>query len=219
MASSASSTAVPSFSWPIAGPVAQEFGHGGHPGIDIDGPNAGQVHAAAGGTVTSAGFNAGGYGNMVDIDHGGGYLTKYAHLSAINVSVGQQVGAGQVIGLEGSTGHSTGPHVHFEIRVNGSVTNPRQFIGGDPSTSSPANPVSSAVGAAAGVSLPNPVSGLGQAADLLRLLSDSATWLRVFWVMLGFGAIGLGIAMVTRRTWGPVAKDVALDAAKAAVVA
>jgi murein DD-endopeptidase MepM/ murein hydrolase activator NlpD len=123
------------FIWPISGVVTSEFGPrwgGFHPGIDIAGPNGGAIVAAMSGTVIYAQFNDGGYGNMTVIDHGGSYATAYAHQSKLGVSVGQKVSQGQVIGYEGSTGFSTGPHVHFEIRVDGTAQNPRNFLSGQP---------------------------------------------------------------------------------------
>jgi len=120
--------------WPLHGPVTREFGYlpgGFHPGIDIA-PGYGTPIAAAGdGVVIYAGWESG-YGNYTCIDHGRGISSCYAHQSSINVSVGQTVHRGDIIGSEGSTGNSTGPHVHFEIRVNGQVNNPRNFIPGDP---------------------------------------------------------------------------------------
>jgi murein DD-endopeptidase MepM/ murein hydrolase activator NlpD len=123
------------FIWPISGPVTSEYGPrwgGFHPGIDIAGPNGGAIVAARSGTVIYSQFNDGGYGNMIVIDNGGGYATAYAHQSKLGVSVGQSVSQGQVIGYEGSTGFSTGPHLHFEIRVDGSAQNPRNFLAGEP---------------------------------------------------------------------------------------
>ncbi len=114
--------------WPINGTVSQEFGHNGHPGIDIFAPMGTPIYAALGGTVIYAQFNSGGYGNLVVVDHGNGLATAYAHQSQILVSVGQTVGQGQQLGLEGSTGNSTGPHLHFEVRVDGSVRNPRNYL-------------------------------------------------------------------------------------------
>jgi murein DD-endopeptidase MepM/ murein hydrolase activator NlpD len=97
----------------------------GHPGIDIAAGLGAPVWAAAAGTVTIAqgGWN-GGYGNVVMIDHNNGYLTVYGHLSQINVSACESVAAGQGLGLAGSTGNSTGPHLHFEIRQNGVAVDP-----------------------------------------------------------------------------------------------
>ena len=117
--------------WPVHGPVAQEFGHNGHPGIDIDAPYATPIHAAGNGVVIWAGWE-GGYGNFVLIDHGNGLVTGYGHQSRIAVTRGQTVTQGDVIGYEGSTGYSTGPHVHFEVRINNVPHNPRLFIPGSP---------------------------------------------------------------------------------------
>ncbi len=117
--------------WPIHGVVTQEFGHNGHPGIDIAAPYGTTIHASGSGVVIYAGWESG-YGNYTCIAHGRGISTCYGHQSAIFVSVGQTVTRGQAIGAEGSTGYSTGPHVHFEVRVNGTVNNPRNFIPGDP---------------------------------------------------------------------------------------
>ncbi|WTD65049.1 M23 family metallopeptidase [Micromonospora sp. NBC_01638] len=86
-----------------------------HAGIDLALPSGTPIRAAAAGTVTQAGDASDGYGNSVFIDHGNGYLTNYAHQSRVAVAVGQKVKAGQVIGYEGATGDSTGPHLHFEV--------------------------------------------------------------------------------------------------------
>jgi hypothetical protein len=117
--------------WPIHGTVAQEFGHNGHPGIDIDAPYGTPIHAAGNGVVIWAGWQ-GGYGNFVLIDHGRGLVTGYGHQSRIAVTRGQTVTQGDVIGYEGSTGYSTGPHVHFEVRINNVPHNPRLYIPGNP---------------------------------------------------------------------------------------
>ncbi len=112
--------------WPIDGQVSQEYGgRGGHPGIDIFAPMGTPIYAAMSGTVIFAGWNNGGYGNLVLIDNGNDTVTAYAHQSQVVATVGQQVSQGQLIGYEGSTGHSTGPHLHFEVRVGGQTTNPR----------------------------------------------------------------------------------------------
>lgn len=120
--------------WPIHGPVSSEFGPrwgGFHPGIDIAVSTGVPIAAAGGGTVVVAGPN-GGYGNFVVIDHHNGYSTAYAHQSRIAVSEGQNVAQGEVIGYVGTTGFSTGPHLHFEIRVDGTAQNPRSFESGPP---------------------------------------------------------------------------------------
>ena len=101
-------------------------GHG-HSGVDIGASYGSSVVAANAGTVIYAGWY-GGYGNCVMIDHGGGIVTLYGHNSAFNVSVGQSVSRGQTIAFIGSTGNSTGPHCHFEVRINGSTTDPLDYI-------------------------------------------------------------------------------------------
>jgi murein DD-endopeptidase MepM/ murein hydrolase activator NlpD len=122
-------------SWPTSGPLTSSFGYRMHPiyhyrrlhaGIDIGAPWGQSVHAAAGGVVTFAG-GMGGYGNMVLVSHGG-LTTGYAHLSAITVRRGAHVSRGSVVGRIGSTGSSTGPHLHFETRVNGSPVNPMRYF-------------------------------------------------------------------------------------------
>ncbi len=116
--------------WPVAGPITSPFGMRWgklHPGIDI-GANMGvPIHAAAAGTIVYAGWMEG-YGNLTVIDHGGGIATAYGHQSKLEVSVGQQVQQGQEIGLIGSTGFSTGPHLHFEVRVNGVPVDPMGYL-------------------------------------------------------------------------------------------
>ena len=98
-----------------------------HTGIDFRGDIGEPIHATAAGTVTIAGWS-GGYGKMVEIDHGNGLSTRYGHLSEIDVSVGDSVRIGQVVGKLGSTGRSTGPHLHYETRVNGEAVNPQKFL-------------------------------------------------------------------------------------------
>jgi len=85
------------------------------------------VRATANGTVTIAGWQ-GGYGKMVDIDHGNGFSTRYGHLSSMDVEVGKTVKTGQVIGEVGSTGRSTGPHLHYETRIDGEAIDPQRFL-------------------------------------------------------------------------------------------
>jgi murein DD-endopeptidase MepM/ murein hydrolase activator NlpD len=117
-------------SWPVSGPVTSGFGSRWgrmHEGIDIAVGSGTPVHAAAAGTVIYAGWMEG-YGNLVVLDHGGGLSTAYAHNSSLVVSVGRTVAAGEVVAYSGSTGHSTGPHVHFEVRVNGSPVDPLGYL-------------------------------------------------------------------------------------------
>ena len=116
--------------WPVNGPVTSPFGMRWgrmHTGIDIGVPSGTPIHAAASGTVIIAGVVSG-YGNLVFIDHGNGLSTGYAHQSQIAVSVGQSVTQGQVIGYVGCTGHCFGPHLHFEVRVNGAPVDPLGYL-------------------------------------------------------------------------------------------
>lgn len=98
-----------------------------HAGLDFKGPIGTPIYAAAKGVVRFAGVKQG-YGNCVEIDHGNGLITRYAHMSRFGARVGQQVSAGNVIGAIGSTGRSTGPHLHFEVRINDRPVNPRPFL-------------------------------------------------------------------------------------------
>ena len=102
-----------------------------HAGLDFKGPVGTPILAAADGKVTLAGFN-GGYGNTVEIRHANGLLTRYAHLSGLDVRPGQMVDRGVQIGRMGSTGRSTGSHLHFEVRLNGQAINPRKFLEANP---------------------------------------------------------------------------------------
>ncbi|MDQ3757645.1 MAG: peptidoglycan DD-metalloendopeptidase family protein [Actinomycetota bacterium] len=116
--------------WPVRGPVTSGFGYRWgrmHQGIDIGAGTGTPIRAAKGGEVIFAG-SMGGYGNCIIVDHGGGFTTLYAHQSRLGASDGQSVSQGQVIGFVGSTGHSTGPHLHFETRVGGAARNPRNYL-------------------------------------------------------------------------------------------
>ena len=116
--------------WPVSGPVTSPFGMRWgrmHEGIDIGAASGTPIHAAAGGTVIYAGW-LGGYGNLVVIDHHNTLATAYAHQSAMATGVGASVSQGQVIGYVGSTGHSFGPHLHFEVRVNGTPVDPLGYL-------------------------------------------------------------------------------------------
>ena len=117
--------------------VTSEFGYRrdpftgerkGHSGMDLAVPTGTSVRAALPGTVTVSTYNQGGYGYYVMIDHGNGLSTLYGHNSQLLARVGQTVEAGDVIALSGSTGRSTGPHLHFEVRINGERTNPRSYL-------------------------------------------------------------------------------------------
>jgi len=117
--------------WPVNAPITSPFGWRWgrmHEGIDLGAAYGSPIAAAAAGVVIYAGWE-GGYGNLVVIDHGGGLATAYGHQSRIAVSVGQSVSQGETIGYVGSTGHSTGPHLHFEVRVNGNPVDPLGYLG------------------------------------------------------------------------------------------
>jgi murein DD-endopeptidase MepM/ murein hydrolase activator NlpD len=105
-----------------------ERGAAFHPGIDLSGAYGTPVYATADGTVSRAGWNNGGYGNLVEIDHGRGIATRYGHMSAILVSAGEHVTRGQQIGRMGSTGRSTGNHLHYEVRIDNRPVNPIPFM-------------------------------------------------------------------------------------------
>jgi len=120
------------FIWPVNGPITAPFcerraWEACHPGMDIGVPTGTPIRAADGGRVAIAGW-VGGYGNYTCIQHTASLSTCYGHQSVLKVHVGESVSKGQVIGLSGSTGHSTGPHLHFEVRVNGAVTNPMNYL-------------------------------------------------------------------------------------------
>jgi murein DD-endopeptidase MepM/ murein hydrolase activator NlpD len=99
-----------------------------HPGIDLAGAYGTPIYATADGTVLRAGWNSGGYGNMVELDHGRGIVTRYGHMSAVLVHAGDHVTRGQQIGRMGSTGRSTGNHLHYEVRIDGKPVNPIPFM-------------------------------------------------------------------------------------------
>lgn len=99
-----------------------------HAGIDLAGPLGTPIHATADGVVLRSGWNSGGYGNLVEIDHGRGIVTRYGHLSAMAVQPGSRVTRGQVIGRMGSTGRSTGSHLHYEVRIDDRPVNPIPFM-------------------------------------------------------------------------------------------
>jgi len=133
-----SSPTVSAGGWvrPVPGAISSGFGMRIHPithqrrmhnGVDMNASQGDPIHAAKSGTVILAGVK-GGYGNTIMIDHGGGFVTLYAHQSKLGAKVGDKVAAGEVIGYIGSTGQSTAPHLHFEIRVNGSPVDPQKYI-------------------------------------------------------------------------------------------
>ncbi len=127
--------------WAHIGKINNEFGFrrnpfGGrtyefHAGMDINGERGDTIIAPAAGKIIKAGWQ-GGYGNMVEIDHGNGLTTRYGHMSKVEAAVGDTVSRGQLIGYVGSTGRSTGPHLHYELRLNDRPINPRRFLPPEP---------------------------------------------------------------------------------------
>lgn len=118
------------FIWPVSGPVVSPFGMRWgrmHEGVDIGVGYGTPIHAAAAGTVITAGWEDG-YGNLIVVDHGGGIATAYGHQSSFAVGYGAHVEQGQVIGYVGCTGHCFGPHLHFEVRVNGTAVDPLGYL-------------------------------------------------------------------------------------------
>lgn len=127
--------------WPVAGKITSTFGerrnpigagNDFHPGLDIAADTGTPIAAAAAGRVISAGPD-GGYGNLIVVDNGNGVTTRYGHCSQIFARVGESVTAGQTIGAVGSTGHSTGPHLHFEVRVDDKPVDPQPLLGANQS--------------------------------------------------------------------------------------
>jgi hypothetical protein len=113
--------------WPLRAPIGSPFGPRGtgfHPGIDLAAPTGTPVGAAAAGRVIFAGFVPRGYGNLVEVAHGGGVVSMYAHLSGFSVRIGQSVATWTRVGRVGSSGEATGPHLHFEVRVRGAAVDP-----------------------------------------------------------------------------------------------
>lgn len=127
-------TSASGYRWPLCAPVTSEYGPRWgrmHRGIDLGAPTGTPVGAAQAGTVIFAGWQ-GGYGRLLLIRHADGIVTAYAHLSSFAVGEGQQVSQGQTVGAIGTSGNSTGPHLHLEFRIGGQAQNPRQFLSGSP---------------------------------------------------------------------------------------
>jgi murein DD-endopeptidase MepM/ murein hydrolase activator NlpD len=117
---------------PVAGRLGDRFGPRGswfHTGLDFAAPAGTPVYAARSGRVVSAGWDSGGYGLLVVVDHGGGVTSRYAHLSVLGVTAGTRVATGTLIGRVGATGRATGPHLHFEVRLGDAATDPLRTLG------------------------------------------------------------------------------------------
>jgi len=116
---------------PVSGTISSRYGqrwNRSHNGIDVAAPTGTGIYASAGGTVTYSAYNSGGYGYLVKLSHGNGVETYYGHCSQLLVSAGQTVSQGQLIAKVGNTGRSTGPHLHFEVRVSGTPQNPLNYV-------------------------------------------------------------------------------------------
>jgi murein DD-endopeptidase MepM/ murein hydrolase activator NlpD len=120
-------TGTGEFRWPTEGRITQRAWHCHH-AVDIANPEGTPIYAADSGYVVVVGWKQGGYGKVVIVNHGNGFQTLYAHLSVISVSVGESVTKGQQVGLMGNTGHSTGSHLHFEIRKGSQLQDPLEFV-------------------------------------------------------------------------------------------
>ncbi len=115
---------------PVSGTINSLYGIRGnefHPGLDIAAPTTTPVKVTGDGVVVFLGY-VGGYGNLIEVDHGQGYTTRYAHLSAFGVKLGDRVSQGQIIGFVGATGRTTGPHLHYEVRLNGVPLDPKRYL-------------------------------------------------------------------------------------------
>ena len=124
----ASATGGATLLWPTPGHVITQYYGWRHTGLDVDGTLASPLYASESGTVTIAGWHSGGYGLQVMIKHDNGMVTRYAHASKLFVKVGDRVTRGQTIAMMGSTGRSTGSHLHYEVYVNGRRQNPLSYI-------------------------------------------------------------------------------------------
>jgi len=129
-AGSTASNVTGTFIWPVNGGYISDpfMSDRNHKGLDIAAPSGTDIYASDSGTVIEAGWNDGGYGYYVMIDHGNGYITLYAHASEVYAIKGQQVSQGDLIAAVGTTGDSTGNHCHFEVRYAGNYLNPQDFI-------------------------------------------------------------------------------------------
>ncbi|PIS33193.1 MAG: hypothetical protein COT39_00765 [Parcubacteria group bacterium CG08_land_8_20_14_0_20_48_21] len=125
---SATNATISGMIWPTSGHVITQYYGWQHGGLDIDGNLTSPIYAAESGTVIASGWNASGYGIQVLIEHGNGIITRYAHLSKLWVEKGEPVAKGQTVGIMGSTGRSTGSHLHFEVMLNGQRINPLNYI-------------------------------------------------------------------------------------------
>lgn len=210
--------------WPASCKViTQKYGNrsaryisGRHTGLDIGCKAGSPIYAAHDGTVTYSGYN-GAYGNEVRVQLNSSFVTSYHHMSRRKAVKGDVVSAGNVIGYIGSTGQSTGPHLHFEIRVNGKHTDPEPYLSG----ASVPGGATQAGFEQAGItdSLKKIWEVLGQVAKVFAWLSEPMNWLRIFMVLAGaalllIALVGFGKTMALAEKAGNAIKDVGKKAVK-----
>lgn len=198
------------FKRPLPGaPISSGFGMRGgklHAGIDIAAAPGTPIGAAAAGIVTRAGW-FGGYGNCVDIDHGGGWSTRYGHMLKVSVRISQPVDQGDTVGLEGSTGDSTGPHCHFEIRKNGNAVDPIPYLKGSVAATNDGGFTAENISVIPGK------DALNQIEKLSKALVNPRFWESMGWIALGgllviFAVLAMGGSSATKGIVKAVGKAV-----------
>lgn len=175
---------APQFRRPLPGaPITSGFGMRNgvlHAGIDIAAAPGTPIGAAAAGIITRAGWFDG-YGNCVDVDHGGGYMTRYGHMLKVLVRVSQQVTQGATLGLEGMTGDATGPHLHFEIRINGNPVNPIPYLDGTIAATNTGGFTAENVGIVSGTK-----DAVTELNNISRVITDARFWVDMGYIIGGF---------------------------------
>lgn len=187
---------------PLPGaPITSKFGPRGgvlHAGIDIAAAPLTPIGSAGPGTVTRAAwFN--GYGNCVDIDHGGGYSTRYGHMAKILVKQGQTVAAGTTLGLEGATGDATGPHLHFEVRLNGTPQDPLKVLSGEISAGQPATAQNVGI-------LDSGTGALQSLEKAFGIFTSADFWKQLLFSFGGFILVVVGVIFLTGGSIGSIGK-------------
>jgi peptidase M23-like protein len=205
---------MPTFKRPLPGArQTSGFGMRGgvlHAGIDIAAAPGTPIGAAAAGSVTRAGWFDG-YGNCVDVNHGGGYMTRYAHMLRVSVRVGQSVAQGATLGLVGSTGDSTGPHLHFEIRLNGNAVNPVPYLNGSVGATNPGGFPAENVGNTSVIPGADALQGLEK---LAKSLTNPRFWIDTGYIFLGAFAIIVALFAIAGKGTGSTVSKVAKVAKK-----
>lgn len=190
---------------PVLGVTTSGYGQRGssfHHGMDIAAAQGTPIVASANGTVEQANYN-GGYGNYVRINHGSGLTTAYAHMSVLRVRTGQAVKAGDVIGLVGSTGDSSGPHLHFEVRQGGKSTNPAPWLKGAKTITadkSDSELTAETVGLASKIPLGDAAGLAGDVADLIKQWKSGRLAMRAFMIIAGFICLIIAVIALLARS-------------------